>query len=140
MAEMANILALVEASARIRTQCPREILWNLIRDPEDALRREICRTQLRTASENARAILAANEGMLARAKYLATIIDSVRVLACAARRPSGEALGEKEELLRLLTKIHELPAGAVEERVEFLVRLEDLKKLVLAQRDSQEGG
>ena len=95
---------------------------------------------MQIASENARAILAANEGMLARAKYLATLINSVGALACAACQPSGGALGEKEELLRLLTKIHELRAAAVEERVEFLVRLEDLKKLVLSRCDSQEGG
>ena len=44
IAEMANILALLETSARTCPQCPREILCNLIRDPEDALRREICRT------------------------------------------------------------------------------------------------
>jgi hypothetical protein len=66
---MANILALLETSAQTCAQCPQEILYNLIWDPEDALRREICRTQLQITSENARAILAANEGILARHKH-----------------------------------------------------------------------
>jgi hypothetical protein len=71
---------------------------------------------------------------------LATLIDSVGVLAYAAFQPLGEALGEKDELLRIPDQDLWVAGRAVEKRVDFLVRIEYIKKLVLSQCDSQEGG
>jgi hypothetical protein len=71
---------------------------------------------------------------------LATLIDSVGVLAYAAFQPSERLSARRKSCFEFLIKIYELRAGVVEKRVDFLVRIEYIKKLVLSQCDSQEGG